>query len=153
MIGSYKASCIFEITQTLENSQSAFCQWIMQDSRRLPQWVLYLVESRRTRQAQEETGPTGRDLILTAFKRRGYKKGARSIYAELIHLDPPVIMNVKDTAADEKFHLICPIRKEKPCQQLARILRTSHTADNLLRQFEEYGPRMVLLTDTNVSSL
>ena len=53
---------------------------------------------------------------------------------ELIHLNPPVIMNVKKTAADEKSHLICPPhQKKEPVPQISGLitLRTSHTADNL----------------------
>lgn len=146
-----KASCIFEIiTQTLENSHnrlsvSELCKTAGVSRSGYYTWL----KAEGTRQAREEQDRRDFDLILTAFKRRGYKKGARSIYMKLIHLDPPVIMNVKKIRRlMKKFHLICPIRKGNPYRQLARILRTSHTADNLLqRQFEEYGPRMVLLTD------
>ncbi|WP_281738899.1 IS3 family transposase [Acidaminococcus fermentans] len=101
------------------------------------------------RQAQEEQDRKDFELILTAYKRRGYKKGARSIYMELLHLDRPVIMNVKKIRRlMKKFHLLCPIRKANPYRQLAKALKTNTVADNLLqRQFEDYGPRMVLLTD------
>ena len=64
-------------------------------------------------------------------------------------MDPPVIMNVKKIRRlMKKFHLLCPIRKANPYRQLAKALKTNTVADNLLqRQFEDYGPRMVLLTD------
>ena len=67
----------------------------------------------------------------------------------LLHQDPPVIMNIKKIRRlMEKFHLICPIRKANPYRQMAQALRTSNVAANLLqRQFESYGPRLVLLTD------
>ena len=64
-------------------------------------------------------------------------------------MDPPVIMNVKKIRRlMKKFHLLCPIRKANPYRQLVKALKTNTVADNLLqRQFEDYGPRMVLLTD------
>ncbi|MDY6362118.1 MAG: IS3 family transposase, partial [Lachnospiraceae bacterium] len=90
------------------------------------------------RQAQEEQDRKDFELILAAYKRRGYKKGARSIYMELLHMDPPVIMNVKKIRClMKKFHLLCPIRKANPYRQLAKALKTNTVADNLLqRQFE-----------------
>ena len=33
--------------------------------------------------------------ILEAYSFRGYNKGARSIYMRLLHMDPPIHMNVK----------------------------------------------------------
>ena len=34
-------------------------------------------------------------LIVKAYQHRGYDKGARGIYMRLLHLEPPVIMNIK----------------------------------------------------------
>ena len=48
----------------------------------------------------------------------------------------------------DKFNLSCPIRKANPYRRMAKALETSNVTDNLLRrEFECYGPRMVLLTD------
>ena len=48
----------------------------------------------------------------------------------------------------KKYNLFCPIRKPNPYRQMAKALKTSNYAPNLLdRQFEVYGPRIVLLTD------
>ena len=61
------------------------------------------------REAQEQRDREDFDLVLEAYRMRGYSKGAKGIYM---------------------------------------ALRTSSVADNLLRrEFECYGPRMVLLTD------
>lgn len=89
------------------------------------------------------------DLILTAYKTRGYTKGAKGIYMALIHMDPPVIMNLKKIRRlMDKYNLSCPVRKANPYRRMAKALKTSNVADNLLmREFESYGPRMVLLTD------
>lgn len=48
----------------------------------------------------------------------------------------------------DKYSLSCPVRKANPYRRMARALKTSSVADNLLRrEFECCGPRMVLLTD------
>lgn len=102
-----------------------------------------------TRAAQEEQDRRDFDLILAAYKVRGYSKGARSIHMRLLHMDPPVVMNLKKIRRlMEKYGLVCPIRKANPYRRMAKALKTSNVAANLLRRrFEEFGPRAVLLTD------
>jgi len=47
-----------------------------------------------------------------------------------------------------KYGLKCPIRKANPYRRMAKALKTSHVAPNLLeRKFREFGMRKVLLTD------
>lgn len=47
-----------------------------------------------------------------------------------------------------KYGLACPIRKANPYRRMAKALKTSNVADNLLnREFTEHGARKVLLTD------
>ena len=89
------------------------------------------------------------ELILAAYTHRGYDKGAQGIYMRLLHMDPPVVMNVKKIRRlMKKYGLICEIRKANPYRRMARALKTSNVADNLVkRQFEVYGPRRILLTD------
>jgi transposase InsO family protein len=101
------------------------------------------------REAQELQDRADFDLILTAYNTRGYSKGAQGIYMCLLHMDPPVIMNLKKIRRlMNKYNLTCPIRKANPYRRMAKALKTSNVADNLLqREFELYGPRMVLLTD------
>lgn len=88
-------------------------------------------------------------LILEAYQFRGYNKGARGIQMRLLHLSPPVVMNIKKIRRlMSKYGLFCPIRKADPYRRMAKALRTSHVADNLVnRDFESRGPRKVLLTD------
>ena len=64
-------------------------------------------------------------------------------------MEPPVIMNVKKIRRlMKKFNLFCPIRQANPYRRMAKALKTNNVADNILnRQFKEFGPRMVLLTD------
>ena len=88
-------------------------------------------------------------LILDAYRFRGYDKGARGIQMRLLHLTPPVVMNIKKIRRlMNKYGLFCPVRKANPYRRMAKALRTSHVADNLVnREFEDHGPRKVLLTD------
>ena len=101
------------------------------------------------REATEEQDRRDFELILNIYKLRGYKKGAESIYMNLLHREPPVIMNLKKIRRlMKKYGLVCPIRRANPYRRMARALKTSNVADNLLqREFEKYGPRVVLLTD------
>jgi len=87
--------------------------------------------------------------IAEAFKFRGYAKGARGIYMRLLHMKPPVHMNIKKIRRlMKKYGLFCPIRKANPYRRMAKALRTNSVAPNLLnREFEAHGPRAVLLTD------
>lgn len=89
------------------------------------------------------------ELILVAYKHRGYDKGARGIYMHLLHMDPPVNMNLKKIRRlMKKYGLFCPIRKANPYRRMAKALKTDQIADNLLnREFEMHGARAILLTD------
>lgn len=107
------------------------------------------IKAAPVREAQEEQDRRDFDIILEAYQWRGYSKGARGIYMRLLHMDPPVVMNVKKIRRlMDKYNLSCPVRKANPYRRIAKALKTSNVADNLLqREFECYGPRMVLLTD------
>lgn len=107
------------------------------------------IKAAPVRELQELQDQADFDLILTAYKMHGYSKGARGIYMALLHMDPPVIMNLKKIRRlMEKYHLVCPLRGPNPYRRMAKALKTSNVADNILqREFEAYGPRMVLLTD------
>lgn len=107
------------------------------------------VSAADTREAREEHDRKDFALILQAYNQRGYSKGARGIYMCMLHWSPPVIMNLKKIRRlMSKYGLKCPIRKANPYRRMARALQTSHVADNVLkRQFKEYGPRKVMLTD------
>ena len=101
------------------------------------------------RAKREEKDKADFELILGVYKKRGYAKGARSIYMGLLHLNPPVVMNIKKIRRlMKKYNLFCPIRKANPYRRMAKAIKTNNYADNLLqREFECYGPRYVLLTD------
>ena len=107
------------------------------------------VEAAPLRQGREERDIADFALVKQAYEFRGYKKGARSIYMRLLHLKPPVIMNLKKIRRlMNKFGLYCPIRKANPYRRLAQAMRTSHVAGNILnRGFKDYMPRKALVTD------
>lgn len=103
--------------------------------------------SRSVRDAREERDKADFELILEAYRFRGYAKGARSIHMRLLHQD--ILMNLKKIRRlMHKYKLICPIRRINPYKQMAREMRTNSIAPNVLnREFLLHGPRKVLLTD------
>lgn len=107
------------------------------------------LKSENKRKEKEEQDRIDFEYILEAYRYRGYCKGAKSIKMRLLHNDPPIAMNEKKIRRlMKKYGLICPIRAANPYRRMAKALKTSNVADNLVkRQFEEYGPRRILLTD------
>jgi len=101
------------------------------------------------RKRREEQDKADFDVILEAYKFRGYAKGGRGIHMRLLHLERPVVMNLKKIyRLMKKYGLKCPIRKANPNRRIAKALKTGIVADNILnREFEEHGVRAVLLTD------
>lgn len=98
---------------------------------------------------REERDKADFEMILKAYRYRGYSKGARGIYMRLIHQEPPVVMNIKKIRRlMKKYNLKCPIRKANPYRRMIRNIKSNSMAPNILqRRFRDFGPRMVLLTD------
>lgn len=107
------------------------------------------VNASELRLKYEEQERNDFNTILEAYNYKGYKKGARSIYMRILHMPDTTKMNLKKIRRlMKKFDLVCPIRKANPYKRIAKAVRTSAVADNLLkREFRSYGPRRVLLTD------
>lgn len=107
------------------------------------------VSAEEYRREQEEKDRADFEIILKAYNYRGYSKGARGIYMNLLHLEKPIKMNIKKIRRlMKKYNLICPIRKANPYRRMAKVLKTSNVADNLVnREFRNHGPRKILLTD------
>ena len=99
------------------------------------------------RQKREDSDKADFDLILEAYKHRGYAKGARSIYMRLLHTD--VVMNLKKIRRlMHKYGLKCPYRGPNPYRQMAKALKTNTVFPNEVdRKFLAGGVRKVLLTD------
>ena len=113
-------------------SRSGYYNWIGNES---------------NRQQQEEADQKDFNLILEAYRFRGFAKGARSIHMRLLHVG--IRMNVKKIRRlMKKYNLVCPIRRPNPYRRMAREMQTSHVAPNVVkREFRLYGARKILLTD------
>ena len=147
----HDSSCVFEIiAQTVRTSPESLSIKELCEIAGVSRSGYYAwLKAAKTRADRETQDRQDFELILEAYRMHGYSKGARGIYMALLHRDPPVIMNLKKIRRlMDKFNLSCPIRKANPYRQMAKALKTSNVAENLLnREFECYGPRMVLLTD------
>ena len=86
-------------------------------------------------------------MILAAYRFRGYDKGVMGIYMRLLRSG--IRMNHKKIRRlMRKYGLFCPIRKANPYRRMMKALKTNAVADNQLnREFRKYGPRKVCLTD------
>lgn len=143
----YKFKIIYEIVQKENNllTVSMLCEIAQVSRSGYYNWI----NSENIRAGKEEKDRKDFETILQAYQYRGYDKGARGIYMRLIHMNPPVIMNVKKIRRlMKKYNLFCPIRQANPYRRMAKALKTNNVADNILnREFKKHGPRMVLLTD------
>ena len=98
------------------------------------------------REGREEKDRKDFDLILEAYRYRGYAKGVRGIHMRLLHMN--VIMNVKKIRRlMRKYGLRCPIRGANPYRRMAKALATNNVAGNLVNREFGQGVRKVLLTD------
>ena len=125
---------VSDLCRTAGVSRSGYYNWL---------------HSANARKKKEAADLEDFQLILDAYRFRGYDKGARGVQMRLLHLTPPVVMNIKKIRRlMNKYGLFCPVRKANPYRRMAKTLRTNHVADNLVnREFEDHGPRKVLLTD------
>ena len=104
------------------------------------------IASEPVRKIKEESDLKDFELILEAYRYRGYAKGVRGIYMRLLHMG--IIMNVKKIRRlMHKYGLRCPIRKANPYRRLAAAMKTSNYAPNIVERNFKQWPRKVLLTD------
>jgi len=103
--------------------------------------------SSEKRSDKDEQDRADFELILEAYKYRGYDKGRRGIYMRLLHMG--VRMNQKKISRlMKKYNLFCPIRKANPYRRMAKALKTNAVYANLVkREFTEHGAGKILLTD------
>lgn len=144
---SVKYSIIHEMTQRDNNLLNIV--WLCDAAGVSRSGYYHYLETEELRQQREEQDRRDFLIILEAYQFCGYNKGARGIYMRLLHMDPPVHMNIKKIRRlMKKYGLFCPIRKANPYRRMAKALKTNNVAQNLLnREFEVHGPRTVLLTD------
>ena len=103
------------------------------------------IENRNKREVHDEKD---KDIILDAFNRHGYKKGAKGIKMTLENEDK-IIFNLKHIRRImKKYNIICPIRKAEPYKQMLKKDLEHRTVENKLkRDFKQEKPGKVLLTD------
>jgi len=144
---SAKYAIIREMTRRDDNLLNI--SWLCESAGVSRSGYYHYIKTEAIRQDCEEKDRCDFLIIVEAYQYRGYKKGARSIYMRLLHMNPPVHMNIKKIRRlMKKYGLRCTIRKANPYRRAAKALKTSHVAPNLLnREFETRGPRAVLLTD------
>ena len=87
-----ESSCVFEIIdQTVKSSENRLSVKELCKTAGVSRSGYYAwVKAAPAREAAEEQDRMDFRLILEAYKVRGYKKGAESIYMNLLHMDPPV---------------------------------------------------------------
>lgn len=124
--------CISEMCDIAGVSRSGYYSWL---------------DSKPKREDRESADKKDFQLILEAYRFRGYQKGARSIYMRLLHVG--IRMNLKKIRRlMRKYKLFCPIRKINPYRKMMRDMRTNNVAENEVnRNFTSKGMRKILLTD------
>ena len=106
------------------------------------------LKSVKIRIRKEEKDLKLKDIILTAFNHRGYKKGSRSIKMVLEQEFNLVINRKCIQRIMRKYNIKCPIRKANPYRRMMRATREHTVVPNLLnREFKQGVAGKVLLTD------
>ena len=151
MLIQSKPSAKYEIIKAMSERDNNLLniQWLCAIAGVSRSGYYYWLSTEKDRNERDKQDRSDFDLILEAFRYRGYNKGARGIHMRLLRFCPPVIMNTKKISRlMKKFRLTCPVRKANPYRVGMRAAQASHTSPNVLnRAFRAYGPRMVLLTD------
>ncbi|WP_413783547.1 IS3 family transposase, partial [Peribacillus muralis] len=100
------------------------------------------------REAREQLDLETKEVILEAFNRRGYKKGARSIKMILENENDLILSRKKVQRIMKKYGIVCPHRKPNPYKRIAKATKEHQVVPNKLnREFKQGVPGKVLLTD------
>lgn len=120
------------LCETAEISRSGYYRWL---------------NALDPRNKKEELDKRDFELILEAYKFRGYDKGSRGIHMRLLNQE--IRMNRKKIQRlMGKYGLKCSIRKANPYRRMAKAMKTNNVSENLVnREFQQHGPNMILLTD------
>jgi transposase InsO family protein len=106
------------------------------------------LNSTELRLDKEKMDLEAQNLILKAFNRRGYKKGARSIKMTLENDFSVVYSRKKIRRIMKKYNIVCPHRKANPYRRIAKATKEHCVVPNMLkRNFKQGVPGKVLLTD------
>lgn len=106
------------------------------------------IKSKKQRQQRENKDMVVREIILKAFKHRGYNKGSRSIKMTLANEFNIIFNRKRIQRIMRKYNIICPIRRSNPYKRIAKATKEHNVIPNLLnRNFKQDIPGKVLLTD------
>ena len=72
------------------------------------------LDTEEARKVKEEQDQNDFDLILEAYKKHGYSKGARSIHMVLLYFDKSIIMNTKNSPFYEEIRSSLPYSPSQP---------------------------------------
>ena len=105
-------------------------------------------EAKDNRMKREKVDLMVRDLILSVFNRRGYKKGSLQIKMTLEN-ERGIIYSLKRIRRImRKYGIICPHRRRHPDKKIVKATEEHRMVPNLLnREFRQETPGKVLLTD------
>jgi len=106
------------------------------------------LNTENTRREREIKDEKVKKIILKAFNKRGFKKGARSIKMILLN-EENINYNLKRIRRImRKYNIVCPYRKANPYKKIAKATKEHSTVSNKLnRNFKQKLPGKVLLTD------
>jgi len=106
------------------------------------------LKAAETREERDRRDTEAGELIKRAFRRRGFKKGSRSIKMVLEN-EFNVIYNRKRIRRHMRIlNLVCPHRKPNPYKRMAKATQEHRVVPNKLqRDFKKGIPGLVLLTD------
>ena len=100
------------------------------------------------RKARERSDLEAKEHIIKAFKRRGYKKGSRSIKMVLENTYGIIFSRKKIQRIMRKYGIACPHRRSNPYKKIAKATKEHQVVPNKLnREFKQGVPGKVLLTD------
>ena len=109
------SSCIFEIIyntmQQSHNTMSIKTLCAMAGVSRSGYYAWLNAAPARAQREQQDRDDF--EQILTAYKMHGYSKGAKGIYMALLHMDPPVVMNLKKIRQDCMDHIFELIKVQR----------------------------------------
>ena len=141
---------VFEMIETTitNHSLQGMVRFLCKESGISRSGYYNFLASKKIREQKELIDLIARDLILKAFNRRGFKKGARSIKM-ILEREYDTNFNLKKIGRImRKYNIVCPHRKPNRYKQIAKATKEHTTCSNSLnRNFKQDTPRKVLLTD------
>ena len=147
MVTKDKIFKMIELTIT-NHSLQGMVRFLCKESKISRSGYYNFLASKKNREQKELNDLAAKGLILKAFKKRSYEKGARSIKMTLEREYKTIFSLKKIGRIMRKYNIVCPHRKPNRYKQIAQATKEHRTCQNFLkRNFKQGIPRKVLLTD------